>query len=36
MAVIPFLVLAMPWSRRRTRPAGDLTVPEAELLPVAK
>lgn len=36
MAVIPFLVLAMPWSRRRTRPAGDVAVPEAALLPVAK
>ena len=32
LAVIPFLVLAMPWSRRVSRPAKDVTVPEGELV----
>jgi hypothetical protein len=32
IAVIPFLVLAMPWSRRVSRPAKDVTVPESELV----
>lgn len=32
VAVIPFLVLAMPWSRRVSRPAKQITVPETELV----
>ncbi|MCW2947129.1 MAG: hypothetical protein JWR24_3846 [Actinoallomurus sp.] len=32
LAVIPFLVLAMPWGRRVSRPAKEVTVPEAELV----
>jgi hypothetical protein len=32
LAVIPFLVLAMPWSRRVSRPTKDVTVPEGELV----
>lgn len=32
IAVIPFLVLAMPWSRRVSRPAKNVTVPESELV----
>lgn len=32
VAVIPFLVLAMPWSRRVRRPGRDVTVPESELV----
>ena len=32
VAVIPFLVLAMPWSRRVSRPAKEVTVPETELV----
>jgi hypothetical protein len=33
VAVIPLLVLAMPWSRRVSRPAKELALPEAELVP---
>lgn len=32
VAVIPFLVLAMPWSRRVRRPAKDVAVPDTELV----
>jgi hypothetical protein len=35
-AVIPFLVLAMPWSRRVSRPAKELTSSEADLVIAAK
>jgi hypothetical protein len=35
VAVIPFLVLAMPWSRRVSRPAKDVEVPETELVTAA-
>jgi len=35
VAVIPFLILAMPWSRRVSRPAKDVTVPENELVTTA-
>jgi hypothetical protein len=36
VAVIPFLVLAMPWARRVRRPVKDVTVPDGELVTVAK
>lgn len=36
VAVIPFLVLAMPWRRRRGRPAAEPAVPETELIGAAK
>lgn len=36
IAVIPFLVLAMPWTRRRIRPAPDLPLSEAELVPAGR
>jgi hypothetical protein len=35
VAVIPFLVLAMPWGRRVSRPAEEATVPENELVTTA-
>jgi hypothetical protein len=35
VAVIPFLVLAMPWSRRVSRPSKDVKVPETELVTAA-
>jgi hypothetical protein len=35
VAVIPFLVLAMPWARRVRRPARDVRVPDGELVTVA-
>jgi hypothetical protein len=36
VAVIPFLVLAMPWARRRMRPAGKVPVPQAALVPAGQ
>jgi hypothetical protein len=36
VAVIPFLVLAMPWSRRVRRPDRHLHVPESELVTAAQ
>jgi hypothetical protein len=35
VALIPFLVLAMPWSRRVSRPSKDVKVPESELVTAA-
>jgi hypothetical protein len=35
VAVIPFLVLAMPWGRRVSRPAKEAPVPETELVTTA-
>jgi hypothetical protein len=32
VVVIPFLALAMPWARRVSRPAKQVTVPETELV----
>jgi hypothetical protein len=36
VAVIPLLVLAMPWTRRRAESAEQVPAPETELVPVAK
>jgi Glycosyltransferase family 87 len=36
LAVIPLLVLAIPWSRRRSRPARRTGVPETELVPATQ
>ncbi len=35
IAVIPLLILAMPWTRRAGRPVRDAEVPETELVPAA-
>jgi hypothetical protein len=35
VVILPFLVLAMPWSRRVSRPAKDVKVPETELVTAA-
>ncbi|WP_433182959.1 glycosyltransferase 87 family protein [Actinoallomurus sp. CA-150999] len=36
VAIIPLLVLAMPWARRRPKSADRLVTPDTELVPVAE